>query len=327
MIQNLNDLNKLLSLFIENNDGIFSIGVLYQRLERNPLEGKFYNAGKTIEWALNEKLLEKDNEYYYCTKQGKEFLLKGEYRDSQLDWNLSKEQKRFLNKIFLQNNNIIDFIKKFEKNYKDIWTFDFRRYTKPLEYDLVRQTELVKESYYSDQSLKIIKWNQEYIRELLLIQSSNNLNLDTLEKRLEEQRICGERAEEIVCKNEKMLLKKSNQPHLSEEVIIISADDVARGYDIESFQSDKSSKKDKFIEVKGTNQKENQHKYFISKNEINKARELGVNYCLVLVSEVYGKYKIKYIPNPRDSEFKGIDCDKCGHFHYDNLEPVTYRRK
>lgn len=73
-----------------------------------------------------------------------------------------------------------------------------------------------------------------------------NISLEQLQRKLEKNALAGEKAEEFVLKYEQ---RRLGQP-ISERVKIISSLDVSAGYDIASFESNKSKECDRLIEVK-----------------------------------------------------------------------------
>ena len=106
-----------------------------------------------------------------------------------------------------------------------------------------------------------------------------------LEKQLENWKIIGEIAEEIVLKFEKTRLKKEGHQEESENVKQISQEFANAGYDLDSFKEEKNNEiQEIFIEVKGsTNEK---FDFFWSGNEFEKARELKEKYWIYFVPNI-----------------------------------------
>jgi hypothetical protein len=96
---------------------------------------------------------------------------------------------------------------------------------------------------------------------------------------LQIQRKLGEKGEMFVLEYEK---KRISNPTLQDMIQRISIIDVSAGFDIVSFESNDSSKLDRFIEVKTYNGSEH---FYWSQNEIDKARLMGDSYYLYLVDD------------------------------------------
>jgi hypothetical protein len=94
------------------------------------------------------------------------------------------------------------------------------------------------------------------------------------------------------------------------EIKIISSIDVWSGYDIVSFNSEKSEDFDRFIEVKSYS---SELKFYWSKNEVDTARVKGNNYYLYLVDREK-KEKVDYCPiiiqNPYEKIYSSDDWVK-----------------
>lgn len=95
--------------------------------------------------------------------------------------------------------------------------------------------------------------------------------------KLDEQREQGERGEMFVLEYEKTRI---SNPSLQANIQRISIIDVSAGYDIVSYQSNDSTKIDRFIEVK--TYKGNEHFHW-SQNEIDTAQLMGDSYFIYLV--------------------------------------------
>lgn len=101
------------------------------------------------------------------------------------------------------------------------------------------------------------------------------LSLEKLKEQLKNNELAGEKAELFVLEYEK---KRLGQP-LCEKVRRISEIDVSAGYDIVSFDSNKSFESDRFIEVKAVSNAG----FYWSKNEYTIAKLKGDTYYLYLV--------------------------------------------
>jgi hypothetical protein len=103
------------------------------------------------------------------------------------------------------------------------------------------------------------------------------ISLERLKKQLENQEIQGEKAEQFVLRYEAKRLAAHPKVNKIKQISII---DVTAGYDILSFDSEKSERFDRFIEVKSY--QGNPHFYW-SQNEIEKARLYEEQYCIYLI--------------------------------------------
>ncbi|MAF34304.1 hypothetical protein CMO91_00490, partial [Candidatus Woesearchaeota archaeon] len=96
----------------------------------------------------------------------------------------------------------------------------------------------------------------------------------------ENNRILGERGEELVLDYEKNKLREAGRSDLAERVHHIALLDSSAGYDIVSF--DEASGDEIFIEVKTTKYARNRP-FFISRNEVLKSESLGDSYKIYRV--------------------------------------------
>lgn len=123
--------------------------------------------------------------------------------------------------------------------------------------------------------------------------------------REERNKLIGKIAEEYVYRMEKERVSNIDDK-LKESVIWKSKKMDGLGYDIESFFGDKTKK---FIEVKGTSLDTKNVTFFLSKNELEKAKELRDKYVLILVANVGEGKKPKIIAeikNPASNVFRDL---------------------
>lgn len=121
-------------------------------------------------------------------------------------------------------------------------------------------------------------------------------SLNQLKVKLLENEKIGEQAEMFVYEYEKKRLGFSS----ANKVKIISSIDVSAGYDIISFNTEHSSKADRFIEVKAVTDR---LEFYWSNNEYETAKLLGEQYFLYLVSlsKIQDKnYTPEIIQNPAE---------------------------
>ena len=134
--------------------------------------------------------------------------------------------------------------------------------------------------------------------------SSTTLSLKQLQARLEADAIAGAKAESFVLKYER---RRICNPVLQRQIKQISEIDVCAGYDIISYENDKSTFYDRFIEVKAIPQKPS---FFWSRNELEIAKLHGEKYFLYLVdlSKIENaEYCPQIISNPVQSIMKSPD--------------------
>ena len=98
-----------------------------------------------------------------------------------------------------------------------------------------------------------------------------------LEKRLADQAVKGEEAEEWLLRRERARL--ASHP-LIDQVVRLSIEDVGAGFDIISFSTPTAVVHDHFLEVKSFS---GRRRFFWSRNEIEAARRLGEAYQLCLI--------------------------------------------
>lgn len=171
----------------------------------------------------------------------------------------------------------------------------FENHLLPLSFAAIRKL-LVSMNLFdiiNDGLYEIFRVNKKYERDLLkLIKPCTEIkSLKTLLKELENKQIAGSQAEDFVLEYEKnRLAKKSN------DIIKISDINVCAGYDICSYETNRSKDYDRFIEVKAVSES---YGFYWSSNEMNIARQKGDEYFLYLIdlnkikNEGYKPYIIK----------------------------------
>ena len=107
--------------------------------------------------------------------------------------------------------------------------------------------------------------------------TKRSVSPDQLEKELARKKIYGERAELFVMDFEMMRLKDDD---LFSKVIHVALENTAAGYDIQSFSTEEGTTLPRFIEVKSVG---DDMAFYLSRNEVRVAEELGNDYFLYLV--------------------------------------------
>lgn len=102
---------------------------------------------------------------------------------------------------------------------------------------------------------------------------------------LKNQKIKGTRGEEIVVRYEKERLNNAHRPDLAARVEWVGKKSDGYGYDIESFEIDPATGKEKqiFIEVKTTSMLSANTPFYISENEKNVSKQKGDSYYIYRV--------------------------------------------
>lgn len=108
------------------------------------------------------------------------------------------------------------------------------------------------------------------------IKTVGEITPEALRKLIDLKEVIGQESEDFAYAYELDRLKKLG---ISREPLQVSLIDVTKGYDIASYKNKNSTEFDRFIEVKTFNS----NNFYISKNELSKARELKENYYIYLV--------------------------------------------
>ena len=138
----------------------------------------------------------------------------------------------------------------------------------------VRNTISDRYWYIVPQYNQLIKSEIEKLNNSIL---SKGLGVERFKERLENQRKNGDEAEKWVLNYERERLRNSL---VKSQIRQVSITDVGAGYDIASFEDERSLRYDRFIEVKSFL---GEKKFFWSSNEVEKAASLGAQYHLYLI--------------------------------------------
>lgn len=132
---------------------------------------------------------------------------------------------------------------------------------------------------------------------------------EELEHQLKIMKDIGLKGEEIIFNYEKNLLISMNRSDLAEKVEWTAQKDCTAGYDILSYDENGNPK---FIEVKSSTGSSD--RFYLTKNEIDIAREHGDNYYIYKVNNIKSTPYINKIKNP-------LECIDLGKLH---LEPTQF---
>lgn len=285
-ISEVKDFLKILECFIENNKKVF---------EKNFVKNYEINTGRTStiddnfnsikQFCLNAKLVAEKENYLSISKLGKEILQDIDYNKK---FNQNIIEKCLTNNYF--SNMLLPLLKKFKIDKQNRLTA-----TTKFVYDLFyssKKMDLLQILYdvkFLDYSQDIIGINSDY-SELFIVSKSVEYQKPQTQSELDnlilKQKEIGQYAEQVVLNYEKKRLTELGCTEQSKRVKQISVENTRKGYDIESFNGKESDDifPDRFIEVKGTTGKK--FSVFWSGNEIETAKELGIEYWIYSVTEI-----------------------------------------
>jgi hypothetical protein len=245
-------------------------------------EARLPNYFETEKICDNFKIVEIKDETLHLTKLGEKLL--AENKDDAADRNN-------VNDILISNCLLVG-----DHGEKIIHTFDSfyttndgkRWYPKWDVFKLFEMPEILPLLYevgLIEKKDVTVQINPKYFTLIDQSKSVKKLTQKQLENQLQNWKITGEIAEEIVLDYEKNRLKNNGHMAESDKVKKISDEYSNAGYDIVSYDGkSKDLTYDRFIEVKGTANE--QFEIHWSENEIKIAKELGKKYWLYFVKEI-----------------------------------------
>ena len=272
--------------------------------------------GLSIELRLIKLKQSKNREIVYLTNYGKE-LIKDSYvwDDRFSDFQSRYLFSRIIVKTELLNDifNVINLLNKDKNN--NLWISCRDKRIDSSADRMLRLFQQLNFADFNDGNIFIHNEKAEWL--INVIGYGLTIDESTLMKILESCREVGSLAEELVMNYEKKRLCDCGREDLSSLVVRISKVNVSAGYDILSFNCDSPvSNPNRFVEVKGTSASE--IAFFISRNELDKAKELQDNYWIycVLNTKQESLRKIKTIKNPYKTFFSTKNYA---------IEPVLWR--
>ena len=206
-------------------------------------------------------------------------------------WKIVKEKHEYIqDSKKMINHIVINLVNQlFEEHILDRNMFQFswekrayifKKEMLPLDCNQMRDVLVSCGFFQLEKELSISKFyvSQEYEKLLSQIISKyvKKFSLEQLKKKLDENEIAGEKAEQFVIKYEYNRLEYS----VPLEIKQISVIDVSAGYDIASFENSNSNTYDRFIEVKAIN---SEGTFYWANTEIETAKRKENNYYLYLV--------------------------------------------
>ena len=246
-------------------------------------EARLPNYPEIEKFCIELNLIEIKDETIHLTKLGKSVL--GENKDVYI---INDKLKEILvHDCLLPSNigkNILEIFSKFNiDDDEKIW------YPKWEVYNLFETPEILPLLYEIDLIIKndmTVEVNHKYLKFIDKSKSTKKLTQKQLEKQLQNWKMTGEIAEQIVLNYEKNRLKNKGCLSESDKVTRISNEHANAGYDILSFNEKARNldSHDRFIEVKGSTGIEFEIHW--SENEVKKAQELGKKYWLYFVGGI-----------------------------------------
>jgi hypothetical protein len=311
MIKNIHDLKLILDTTSDFTDskGIDQKALLSTIQDKIKLIQWNVDLEKILELGILFNLIKEKNNNITLSDKGLDII---ELNDEGLDLN-SKQIKFIVENCFFGNSNfsqLVDFLKifQFDKNIKKL-TLDSKHYPIPKKLT----TELLIQLKIVTVDSNIWKINSEYNQFIGIEENKIPITQEQIDKRLKEQKIIGEKAEELTIKFEKNRLRKIKLNQESENVNQISQDFANKGYDIESFSKKTPSLvHNLFIEVKGRSGRDKS--FFMSSNEIQTAKQKGEQYAIYFWSNLGRKKNptepTEIIPDPV-TNLNIQECDNC----------------
>ena len=311
MIKNIHDLKLILDTTndFENSKGINQKYLLATIQDKIKLIQWNVDLEKMLEFGISLNLLKEKNGNITLSNKGLDII---EFNDQGLDLN-SYQLEFIVENCFFNNphfSQLFNFLKIFEfDKVRKKMILDSNHYPIPkkLSTELLIQLEII----YVNSNLWEI--NSKYNQFIGIEENKIPITQEQIDKRLKEQKIIGEKAEEFTMKFEKNRLRKIKLIQESKNVNQISQDFANKGYDIESFSKKTPSLvHNLFIEVKGRSGRNKS--FFMSSNEIQTAKQLGKQYAIYFWNNLSGKNiptsPVEIIPDPYN-RLNIQECDNC----------------
>ena len=229
------------------------------------------------------------------TDNGREFLNLNPERT----YEITDKQKQFIAQNIVLNgawkSRARDLFLNFNPNYKEItYELGLIDNSLPKQYNsIVHLLKVLKVIAETEALLRVVP---EYVASVKLLRADNRgITQDELEEALQADRKLGALAEEAVVEYERNRLLQLGCQVQADLVTRISQLDASAGYDIKSFDGDKSEvEHTRFIEVKASNNPE--VRFFWSANELNVAREKGDRYWIYFIGDFRQSRREQIIP-------------------------------
>jgi hypothetical protein len=286
MFSDLREINRVLLAMSEISvNGVAKTENIIMECKNIVLGGKIPNHEETISFCVQAGIIIEDGNSLKYSELGRKIL----QANHDNTWDLNEQQKILLiENCFLDGyykEKSLEILKRFLPDNKR-QTFVFSKKDK-FVFDnnldvliLLLQTGLILE----DEKLMFV--NNKFSQYASFLLNKRKMTYDELEQKIKIDKEVGDLAEKIVLEYEKDRLKNKESAHAESSLVqIISGTDVTAGYDIESFDTKVNDLEfNRFIEVKGSTEKN--ISFFLSINEINKAKELGSKYWIYFVPKI-----------------------------------------
>lgn len=287
MINNLKEINRVL-LAIKQRESEENSAKKHDVIEECKnivIGGHIPDHNETLSFCITSNILEEHTGSIRFSKIGEQLF----QLNKEKQYELTHEQKEILIKRCFFGDyfkeKTLQILKQFYVDYKrQTFIYSLKNeipiVAEPVFLSLLKQAELILE----DENLLII--NNEFTSLVSALRTpTHQITDDELTETLKIQKIVGKIAEKIVFEYEKKRLFDEGAKAESNIVQNISNTFVNAGYDINSFDNKtKDLKFNRFIEVKGSTG--TKISFFISNNEMNKAKDLGKKYWIYFVPEI-----------------------------------------
>lgn len=280
----------------------YSLSELKHEFIKNWFQPDAQNYKETLDFLRGLKLVKVKDDIIILTEEFKKVIK--EYKQNESIIN------NFLLKKLINSKNIFS---------REIFTYlsNFKIYNDSFEYTPTIKKRL-KESgirnifielglIWYDRQNKKYEITDNYILDFINYIENRKMTLEELQFKLKKQEDLGKAAELEIIKYEKNRLKKN--PQLLKYIEHTSKCNILAGYDIKSCElgkNDFQTPELRFIEVKAVSILDCRFNW--SRNEIDKSKLYGMQYCLYLLPMIKGKRfdikKLKIIRNPYKNIFK-----------------------
>lgn len=239
------------------------------------------------------------NKYLPISQERFDFIFKETNMDFKTSGNISWEN-------YLEFNAIIKNVQNFLKNknikttlldaHSFLWIWGWNKKRE------IRQTKIINEKSDIENSTIDKKAKKQDINsENKQIADNKNDSFVELDdeyflKKLQSQMEKGHTAEKAVLEYEKLELIKIGRHDLAEKVELVGGK-IGLGYDIASYEPDKEKTIERQIEVKSVS-KGKTKRFFLTRNELNKSRELQNYYIFLVENSNFDKPNIIKIKHP-----------------------------
>lgn len=306
MVLALLDIPKLINIIklYENKEFVSSRNYVQKTFNDQPIkEARFPNYCEIEKFCSELNIIKIESETIFLTEIGKKILAQYE-KQNMID---DRTKEILIQECILTGNLGKKIIDTFSRFY--IGENGKKWYPKWEIYDLFEMPDslaILYEVGLIDKKDVTVEINSKFLK-FFEFKTEKKLTLKQLENQLENWKVIGDIAEEIVLNYEQKRLKNNDHISESKKVKRISIEYTNAGYDIESFNEEQGTIYQIYIEVKGSTEKELD--FYLSSNELEKAKEYGEKYWIYFVSEINVKTRLSLrepilIQNPSVSIFQ-----------------------